>query len=137
MTNEQVIAASAAANAERAARPLPPARPLPSIARAGMVRSSVELRSFFRNRQSLVFSLLFPILLLVIFGSIFGGTVRGTDTSYRQVFMAGIIAAGLMSVAFSNLAINIAMERDDGTIRRLATSPMPRSAYFIGKIIRV
>jgi ABC-2 type transport system permease protein len=29
------------------------------------------------------------------------------------------------------------MERDDGTIRRLAVSPMPRSAYFAGKVIRV
>jgi ABC-2 type transport system permease protein len=51
--------------------------------------------------------------------------------------MAGIIAAGLMSVSFSNLAINIALERDDGTIRRLATTPMPRSAYFAGKVARV
>src|SRR5262249_46350451 len=88
-----------------------PARPLAGIVRAGLARSAVELKAFFRNRQSLVFSLLFPVLLLVIFGSIFGGTVPGTGTSYKQVFMAGIIAAGVMSVAFSNLAINISLER--------------------------
>jgi ABC-2 type transport system permease protein len=139
MTSGPVIPVAATAGAGQPA-PAPaasPARPLPGLVRAILARSAVELKSFFRNRQSLVFTLLFPVLLLVIFGSIFGGTVPGTDTGYKQVFMAGIIAAGIMSVAFSNLAINISMERDDGTIRRLAVSPMPRSAYFAGKVIRV
>jgi ABC-2 type transport system permease protein len=131
MTSSPSIPVAATAGAGQAAPPLP------GLVRAGLARSAVELKSFFRNRQSMVFSLLFPVLLLVIFGSIFGGTVPGTDTGYRQVFMAGIIAAGIMSVAFSNLAINISLERDDGTIRRLAISPMPRSAYFAGKVIRV
>jgi ABC-2 type transport system permease protein len=139
MTSGPVIPVAATAGVGQPA-PAPaasPARPLPGLVRAILARSAVELKSFFRNRQSLVFTLLFPVLLLVIFGSIFGGTVPGTDTGYKQVFMAGIIAAGIMSVAFSNLAINISMERDDGTIRRLAVSPMPRSAYFAGKVIRV
>ena len=139
MTSGPVIPVAAAAGAGQSAPApaAPRARPLPGLVRATLARSAVELKSFFRNRQSLVFTLLFPVLLLVIFGSIFGGTVPGTGTGYKQVFMAGIIAAGIMSVAFSNLAINISMERDDGTIRRLAVSPMPRSAYFAGKVIRV
>jgi len=140
MTSGPVIPVAAAAGAGQSA-PAPAApraiRPMPGLVLATLARSAVELKSFFRNRQSLVFTLLFPVLLLVIFGSIFGGTVPGTGTGYKQVFMAGIIAAGIMSVAFSNLAINISMERDDGTIRRLAVSPMPRSAYFAGKVIRV
>jgi len=139
MTSGPVIPVAAAAGAGQfaPAPAAPRARPLPGLVLATLARSAVELKSFFRNRQSLVFTLLFPVLLLVIFGSIFGGTVPGTGTGYKQVFMAGIIAAGIMSVAFSNLAINISMERDDGTIRRLAVSPMPRSAYFAGKVIRV
>jgi len=139
MTSGPVIPVAAAAGAGQSAPApaAPRARPLPGLVLATLARSAVELKSFFRNRQSLVFTLLFPVLLLVIFGSIFGGTVPGTGTGYKQVFMAGIIAAGIMSVAFSNLAINISMERDDGTIRRLAVSPMPRSAYFAGKVIRV
>jgi ABC-2 type transport system permease protein len=110
---------------------------LPGIWRAGLARSAVELKSFFRNRQSLVFSLALPVVLLVVLGSIFSGTVSGTNVSFRLVFMAGIIAAGVMSVAFSGLAINLAIERDNGTIRRLATTPMPRGAYFGGKVSRV
>ncbi|HEX6526690.1 MAG TPA: ABC transporter permease [Streptosporangiaceae bacterium] len=134
MTNVTVKVAATGAGEPVAA---PAAGRLPGPLRTGAVRSMVELKAFFRNWQSLVFTLLFPVLLLVILGSIFGGTVRGTDTSFKQVFMAGIIAAGIMSVSFSGLAISIALERDDGTVRRLATTPMPRSAYFIGKVARV
>jgi ABC-2 type transport system permease protein len=110
---------------------------LPGILRASRARSSVEIRSFFRNRYSLVFTLSLPAMLLLVLGSIFSGDVTGTDVSFKLAFMAGIIAAGVMSVSFSGLAINIALERDDGTIRRLAATPMPRSAYFIGKLVRV
>src|SRR5258708_25347523 len=110
---------------------------LPGIWRTGLARSAVELKSFFRNRQSLVFSLALPVMLLLVLGSIFSGTVKGTDVSFRLVFMAGIIAAGVISGAFSGLAINLAIERDNGTIRRLATTPMPRAAYFGGKVSRV
>ncbi|MCY0957265.1 ABC transporter permease [Streptomyces sp. H27-H5] len=115
----------------------PAARGARGYARACAARSSVELRAFFRNKQSLVFTLFFPVILLVVFGSIFEGKVEGTDTDFRQVFMAGVIAAGVMSTSFSGLAINVAIERDTGTIRRLALTPMPKSAYFVGKLVRV
>ncbi|MFI9572843.1 ABC transporter permease [Microbispora rosea] len=114
---------------------LDPARSI--VWRAAVARSSVELKSFFRNRQSLVFTLLLPIVLLVVLGSIFSGTVPGTHTDFKQMFIAGIIACGVMSVSFNGLAISVAIERDTGMIRRLASSPMPKSAYFIGKVVRV
>ncbi|MEU8174509.1 ABC transporter permease [Microbispora hainanensis] len=114
---------------------LNPARSI--LWRAAVSRSSVELKSFFRNRQSLVFTLLLPIVLLVVLGSIFSGTVPGTHTDFKQMFIAGIIACGVMSVSFNGLAISVAIERDTGMIRRLASSPMPKSAYFIGKVVRV
>jgi len=119
-------------------RPHPGAAPaLPGPMRASRARARVELRSFFRNRHSLVFTLSLPAMLLLVLGSIFSGDVTGTDVSFKQAFMAGITAAGVMSVSFSGLAINLALEHDDGTIRRLAATPMPRSAYFIGKLVRV
>ena len=110
---------------------------LPGLWRAGAARSSVELKGFFRNKQSLVFTLLFPVMLLLVFGAIFSGTVKGTHTDVKQVFMAGIIAAGVMSTAFSGLAISIAIERDSGTIKRVGLTPMPKAAYFAGKLVRV
>lgn len=115
----------------------PAGQRLPGIWTAGVRRSRVELLSFFRNRQSLVFTVGLPVILLVVFGSIFTGIIEGTHTDFRQVFVAGIIAAGVMSTAFTGLAMSVALERELGVIRRLASSPMPKSAYFTGKIVRV
>ncbi|WP_182899688.1 ABC transporter permease [Microbispora sp. H10830] len=130
-----MTAPNAALTQERGAVVLDPARSI--VWRSAVSRSSVELKSFFRNRQSLVFTLLLPIVLLVVLGSIFSGTVPGTHTDFKQMFIAGIIACGVMSVSFNGLAISVAIERDTGMIRRLASSPMPKSAYFIGKVVRV
>lgn len=129
------MSAPNAALTQEPAAVLDPARSV--VWRAAAARSSVELKSFFRNRQSLVFTLLLPVVLLVVLGSIFSGTVPGTHTDFKQMFIAGIIACGVMSVSFNGLAISVAIERDTGMIRRLASSPMPKSAYFIGKVVRV
>ena len=112
-------------------------RPLPGLLKASYIRSKAELRGFFRNVQSVVFTLMLPVILLVIFGSIFTGTIEGTDTDFKQYFVAGIVAAGVMSTAFTGLAINVTLERELGLIRRLASSPMPKGAYFIGKVVLV
>lgn len=111
--------------------------PLPGALRIGWARAGIEIRMFLRNKASLVFTLSLPILLLLILGSIFGGEVAGTDVDFKQVFIAGIVAAGVMSVAFTGLAITMAIERGDGSVRRLGATPMPRSSYFFGKIALV
>ena len=58
----------------------------------------------------------------------------GSSITAPQVLLAGILASGIASVTFVNLAISIAIERDDGGLKRLAGTPMPQLAYFIGKI---
>jgi ABC-2 type transport system permease protein len=35
------------------------------------------------------------------------------------------------------MAINIATERSDGTLKGLAGTPMPKAAYFVGKVVQV
>lgn len=111
--------------------------PLPSTVRVGLERGRHELRCFFRSRESLLFTLMFPVMLLVLFGAIFGGNTAINGVKYAQVLMAGIMASGLASVTFVNLAISIATERDAGDLKRLLATPMPKSAYFIGKFVQV
>jgi len=106
-----------------------------STVRLGLRRGLLELKSFFRSKEAVVFTFAFPIMLLLLFGSIFGGTIDGTDVSYKQVLVAGVMASGIMSVTFSSLATSIAIERHDGTLKRLAGTPMPKGAYFIGKVV--
>ena len=54
--------------------------------------------------------------------------------TFSQYFAAGMIASGIVYTSFQNLAITIPQERDDGTLKRLEGSPMPKASYFIGKI---
>jgi ABC-2 type transport system permease protein len=112
-----------------------PATALPPIGRLAIGRAALELKTFFRRREAVVFTFALPVILLVIFGSIFHGTVPHTSVSFRQYFTAGIIASGIMSVTFVNLGVSIAMERDDGTLKRLAGLPMPKVVYFAGKAL--
>ena len=118
------------------ARTTTPYRPPPLLS-VYKVRSVVELKSFVREREAVVFTFAFPILLLVIFGAVFGRADLDGGVTFAQVFVAGMIAAGLFASSFQNLAIAIPIERDSGALKRLAGTPMPPSAYFVGKIVLV
>jgi ABC-2 type transport system permease protein len=45
-----------------------------------------------------------------------------------------MVAGGVMLTSFQTLALGVAMERDDGTLKRLRSTPMPPVAYFLGKV---
>lgn len=106
---------------------------MPNVASVGLSRARLEITSFFREKDALIWTLLYPIILLAIFGSVFNEEIA-PGVSFSQYFLAGMIATGLMLVSFQQLAISIAMERDDGTLKRLEGTPMPRASYFVGKV---
>jgi ABC-2 type transport system permease protein len=112
------------------------ARRQPGVLALGLERGRLEVLQFFRSRATMIFSFAFPVMLLVLFGAIFRQEVA-PGISYAQYFVTGIIAAGLLSVGFQTLAIQIPIERDRGVLKRLAGTPMPKAAYFIGKVIMV
>jgi len=109
---------------------------LPSTLKIGISRGFLEVKQFMRQRESVVFTLLFPVLLLLIFGSVFKDEIA-PGVTFSQYFVAGMIASGLVNTGFQQLAITIPMERDVGTLKRLRGTPAPASSYFIGKIILV
>ncbi len=109
---------------------------LPSLASVYRSRAAVELKEFFRQREAVVFTLMLPVLLLVVFGAVLDFDL-GNGVSFTQYFMAGIIAAGVLGASLQNMAISIATERSDGTLKSLAGTPMPKSAYFVGKVVQV
>jgi ABC-2 type transport system permease protein len=98
-------------------------------------QGDIEFKQFLRTRESFVFTLLFPTMILLIFGAIFQGDIEGV--SFKQYFAAGMIASGLMSSGFQNLAITIPIERDRGVLKRFRSTPMPKWVFFAGKIIQV
>jgi ABC-2 type transport system permease protein len=102
----------------------------------GLHQGRLEIKQFLRTREAVVFTLLFPILLLVIFAAIFSFEIA-PGLKFSQYFIAGMIAAGLLSVGFQSLAIQIPIERDRGVLKRLRGTPMPKAVYFAGKIVLV
>jgi ABC-2 type transport system permease protein len=113
----------------------------PSRLRLGASRAALELRAFFREKDALIFAFFFPIILLGIFAVVFGGddgavlaAGEGSGIDFVQYFLPGMVAAGIMLVSFQTLAIQIAIEREDGTLKRLRGTPMPPLSYFLGKI---
>jgi ABC-2 type transport system permease protein len=109
---------------------------VPSALQLGIRRGSLEIKQFMRQRESVVFTLLFPVILLAIFGSVFKNTIA-PGVTFSQYFVAGMIASGLVNTGFQALAITIPMERDFGALKRLRGTPMPASSYFIGKAILI
>ncbi|MDQ3166558.1 MAG: ABC transporter permease [Actinomycetota bacterium] len=105
----------------------------PSLTALAVLRTRIELKQFFRERDAVIFIFAFPVIMLAIFGSVFDEDVGG-GVSFTQYFVPGIVAAGIMLSSFQSLAIGIAIERDDGTLKRLRGTPMPPAAYFLGKI---
>ena len=72
-----------------------PAAPLapPGAFNLGRRRVAIELKSFFRDKNSAVWNFALPMLLMIIFGSVFGGQTLGpTGITFAQYFVAGMIA---------------------------------------------
>ncbi|MCU1425340.1 MAG: transporter [Microbacteriaceae bacterium] len=116
--------------------------PAGRTARLGLSRIANEVRAYFRQGDSVFFTFLFPVVMLTIFSTAFSNGSFGTDSAGNDVsaaayYLPGMLAAGLLLSGLQNLAIDIAIERSDGTLKRLAGTPLPVVSYFIGKIGQV
>ncbi len=96
-----------------------------------------EQRSYWRNRGRGVFTFVFPLMFLVIFASLDKGariSSRG-NIAYDDFFVPGILAYGIITTTFMNLAMNTAILRDQGVLKRMQGTPLPTSAYVAARII--
>ena len=103
----------------------------------GASRITYEVRAYFRQGDTVFFTFLFPVVMLTIFAVAFSEQNFGTDDEPlwpRPYFLPGMLAAGLLLSGLQNLAVDIAGEKGDGTLKRLAGTPLPVLSYFIGKI---
>lgn len=100
----------------------------------GLDRTGVELRMYSREKEAVFFSFLFPILLLTLFSVIFSGQFDDAGMSAGHYFLPGMVAAGILLTSFQTMALSVATERDDGSLKRLRATPMPPVAYFLGKV---
>jgi len=131
------MTASTSASTGTAAVAVTTPPPLPGVWRTSLARGRIELKSFFRERQSVVFILAMPAVMLVLLGAIFGGQDSAPGVTVGDLYVAGLIGGGVMATSYQNLGMSIALERERFTLKRLRGTPMPPAAYFAGKIIQV
>lgn len=106
----------------------------------GWDRTVLELKMYAREKESVFFSFLFPVLMLTLFAVIFGSSIgddpanKAAHVNAGRLFLPGMISAGVLLTSFQTMAMSVATERDDGTLKRLRSTPMPPVAYFLGKV---
>jgi len=114
-----------------------------NLVAVGAWRARFELKQYFRSGDTLFFTFLFPIFMLGLFSVAFGsdGDVQIAPgvppISMAQLYLPGMLAAGLLLSGFQNLAMDIAVERSEGMLKRLGGTPLSPVSYFLGKIGQV
>jgi ABC-2 type transport system permease protein len=95
-----------------------------------------EQRAYWRNRSRGIFTFAFPIMFLVIFATLDKGQTLSSrgGIPYDDFFVPGILAFGVIAVTFTNMAISTAILRDQGVLKRMQGTPLPRWAYVAARI---
>ena len=96
--------------------PAPAAAALPGVLALGIHRIRYEVRRYFRQTDTIIFTFLFPVIMLTIFSVAFGSAGNlGTapdgsgGVSAAAYYLPGMIAAGILLSGVQNLAVDIAM----------------------------
>ena len=114
-----------------------------SIMTTGASRVGYETKGYFRTPDAVFFTFLFPVVMLAIFATAFssmGDITPGPGqegVSFAAYYLPGLLAAGLLLSGVQNLAVDIAGEKGDGTLKRLGGTPLSPIAFFIGKMGQV
>jgi ABC-2 type transport system permease protein len=86
-----------------------------------------ENRSFWRNPPAAFFTFAFPLLFMFVFNTLFGEGAAG-------FFTPAIIVFAVVTATFTNLAMTVAIARDEGILKRVRGTPLPTWAYLAGRI---
>jgi ABC-2 type transport system permease protein len=95
----------------------------------------LEQKTFWRNREAATFFFALPVVLLVLFGALFNGAEAVGDVPFKHYFASGVIGIAIVSATFTNLAIVLAVQRDQLLLKRFRGTPLSPAALFGAKIL--
>jgi ABC-2 type transport system permease protein len=103
-----------------------------------LAQARIETTMLLRNGEQLLLTLIIPLVLLVLLAATDLVDVSAGSAGDRvPTAVAGVLTVAVMSTAFTGLAIATGFERRYGVLRRLAVTPLPRSALLLGKAASV
>lgn len=85
--------------------------------------AGVETKLFFRERQAVFWTFLFPILMIWMFGEMFGKTQIG-GMSYSDAYIPSWVAVNLLTTALFTIGSTLSNYRQMGVLRRLQAAPV-------------
>ncbi len=105
-----------------------------SLPRMVLAQARMETRLLLRNGEQLLLAVVIPLIVLV--GGIAAAKHFHLSFSHSPVdtLTPGILALAVMSTSFTSLAIMTGFERRYGVLKRLGSSPLPRSGLLAGKV---
>ncbi len=96
-------------------------------------RARLENRAFWRDPAAAFFTVVFPLVFLVVADVALAGPLGGGGQAAR-FYTPSIMAFGLITACYTNLAMGVVLAREAGTLKRLRGTPLPTWAYAIGRI---
>ena len=94
-----------------------------------------ELLLTLRRGENILVTLIVPIMLLIFFTSL--NIVPAVNGSAINFLLPGILAIAIVAAGMVNLGIATAYERYYGVLKRLGSSPLPRSGLIIAKVVSI
>jgi ABC-2 type transport system permease protein len=91
---------------------------------------------FLRNPFSAFFSLAFPVMFLLLFGSLNGGgrIEELGNIRFIQFLTPGMLAFAVISTCYTGLVTGVAINRDEGLLKRVRGTPLPPWVYISARI---
>ncbi len=105
-------------------------------------------KAFWRNPASAFFTFAFPLMFLVIFTALLGGgnlviariplpggQVFNVELGRATYFVGAMATFGVISACFTNIAMTVTFQRDQGILKRVRGTPLPSWAYLFGRVV--
>jgi ABC-type multidrug transport system permease subunit len=118
------------------ATPASPDRPVPRMLSLSLRQARYANRQVWRDPASAFFAVAFPVAFVVVVPYAFGRpTIDGTPLSVLVTQAMAVLA--VVVTAYVNLPEAVADQRARGVLTRLRGTPLPTSAYVVGRIASV
>jgi ABC-2 type transport system permease protein len=88
-----------------------------------------ERRMFWRNPSAAFFNFALPLVFLLLIATVFH-----TDKKELNTLIPGIAGMAIMATTFTALSFNLTFYREQGILKRILGTPLPRTVYFGGLV---
>ena len=93
-----------------------------------------QQRAYWRNPVGAFFTFFMPVMFLVIFASLYSGA-RYDGLKLDQYFIPGIMTFGVISACYTNIAVGLTTQREQGILKRFRGTPLPPWAYMVVTVL--